>query len=210
MSAMAQLDCGQCGYVCQTYAEALAEGRESSASLCVPGGKPTMKAMKALMADVKKAPAPAAPVPPRSRRASHRPLAALRAADGRGQRQGCAAHGASTCPALRLTLRAGRFLRRRRAATIRCWSRPACESAPPATNTCATALSAERDIARPLDRTLDLLAGAAKDPARPPRCAALADGDDGAEPDAADLLDLLRPSPPRACRSPTCSPRCRR
>ena len=30
MSAMGQLDCGQCGYMCQTYAEALADGRESS------------------------------------------------------------------------------------------------------------------------------------------------------------------------------------
>jgi sulfite reductase (NADPH) flavoprotein alpha-component len=26
MAAMAQLDCGQCGYICQTYAEALAAG----------------------------------------------------------------------------------------------------------------------------------------------------------------------------------------
>ena len=37
MAAMAQLDCGQCGYLCQTYAEAIAEGREDSLSLCVPG-----------------------------------------------------------------------------------------------------------------------------------------------------------------------------
>ena len=26
MAAMAQLDCGQCGYICRTYAEALASG----------------------------------------------------------------------------------------------------------------------------------------------------------------------------------------
>ena len=31
MAAMAQLDCGQCGYLCQTYAEALASGKETSA-----------------------------------------------------------------------------------------------------------------------------------------------------------------------------------
>jgi sulfite reductase (NADPH) flavoprotein alpha-component len=36
MAAMAQLDCGQCGYLCQTYGEALADGRETSTSLCVP------------------------------------------------------------------------------------------------------------------------------------------------------------------------------
>ena len=45
MAAMAQLDCGQCGYVCQTYAEALANGAEASAALCVPGAKATQKAL---------------------------------------------------------------------------------------------------------------------------------------------------------------------
>src|SRR5690349_4267058 len=28
MAAMAQLDCGSCGYVCKTYAEAIAKGEE--------------------------------------------------------------------------------------------------------------------------------------------------------------------------------------
>ena len=51
MAAMGQLDCGQCGYMCQTYAAALAEGRESSISLCVPGAKPTQLALKRLMAE---------------------------------------------------------------------------------------------------------------------------------------------------------------
>ena len=51
MAAMAQLDCGQCGYLCQTYAEALASGKETSASLCVPGAKPTSKKVKELLAD---------------------------------------------------------------------------------------------------------------------------------------------------------------
>jgi len=51
MAAMAQLDCGQCGYLCQTYAEALASGRESSASLCVPGAKPTSKMLKQMLAE---------------------------------------------------------------------------------------------------------------------------------------------------------------
>jgi len=59
MSAMAQLDCGQCGYLCQSYAEALAEGRETSPSLCVPGAKETARTLKQLLAE---APAPAAPV----------------------------------------------------------------------------------------------------------------------------------------------------
>ena len=49
----------------------------------------------------------------------------------------------------------------------------------------------ERDIARPLDRTLDLLAGAARDAREAKALRALVDGDDGAEPADADLLDLL-------------------
>ena len=49
MAAMAQLDCGTCGYVCQTYAEAIASGEESSLTLCTPGGKETSKALKRLV-----------------------------------------------------------------------------------------------------------------------------------------------------------------
>lgn len=33
MAAMAQQDCGQCGYVCETYARALADGAESKLNL---------------------------------------------------------------------------------------------------------------------------------------------------------------------------------
>ncbi len=51
MAAMAQLDCGQCGYLCQTYAEAIAEGTEKSLGKCVPGGKETSKALRALLAE---------------------------------------------------------------------------------------------------------------------------------------------------------------
>ncbi|HLY88598.1 MAG TPA: (Fe-S)-binding protein, partial [Acetobacteraceae bacterium] len=62
MAAMGQLDCGQCGYMCQSYAAALAEGREGSISLCVPGAKPTQLALKRLMAEAPAA-LPAAPLP---------------------------------------------------------------------------------------------------------------------------------------------------
>ena len=51
MAAMAQLDCGQCGYLCQSYAEAIAGGAEPSLGKCVPGGKETSKTLRALMAD---------------------------------------------------------------------------------------------------------------------------------------------------------------
>jgi len=50
MAAMAQLDCGQCGYLCKTYAEAIADGSEKSLRKCVPGEKPTFLKLKELTA----------------------------------------------------------------------------------------------------------------------------------------------------------------
>jgi sulfite reductase (NADPH) flavoprotein alpha-component len=50
MAAMAQLDCGQCGYLCKSYAEAIADGSEKSLKKCVPGEKPTALKLKELMA----------------------------------------------------------------------------------------------------------------------------------------------------------------
>ncbi len=55
MAAMGQQDCGQCGYLCKTYAEAIVTGAEPDLTLCSPGGRPTSKELKSLMAD---APAP--------------------------------------------------------------------------------------------------------------------------------------------------------
>ncbi len=49
MAAMAQLDCGACGYQCRTYAEAIASGAETSLTLCSPGGRETSKALKQLL-----------------------------------------------------------------------------------------------------------------------------------------------------------------
>jgi sulfite reductase (NADPH) flavoprotein alpha-component len=53
MAAMAQLDCGTCGYLCKTYSEAIANGSEKSLTLCSPGGSETSKMLKKL---VKEAP----------------------------------------------------------------------------------------------------------------------------------------------------------
>ncbi|HYC64893.1 MAG TPA: (Fe-S)-binding protein, partial [Reyranellaceae bacterium] len=50
MAAMAQLDCGQCGYLCQTYAEAVWSGAEADLGRCVPGGKPTQRKLRELLA----------------------------------------------------------------------------------------------------------------------------------------------------------------
>ncbi len=49
MAAMAQLDCGSCGYVCQTYAEAIASGEEPNLTLCSPGGKETKQMLKQVL-----------------------------------------------------------------------------------------------------------------------------------------------------------------
>lgn len=49
MAAMAQLDCGQCGYLCQTYAEAVWSGAETDVGRCVPGGKETQRKLKELL-----------------------------------------------------------------------------------------------------------------------------------------------------------------
>jgi sulfite reductase (NADPH) flavoprotein alpha-component len=49
MAAMAQLDCGQCGYLCQTYAEAVWSGAEADVGRCVPGGKETQRKLRELL-----------------------------------------------------------------------------------------------------------------------------------------------------------------
>ena len=49
MAAMAQLDCGCCGYMCQTYAQAIADGEETKLTLCAPGGKDTKRMIKQVL-----------------------------------------------------------------------------------------------------------------------------------------------------------------
>jgi sulfite reductase (NADPH) flavoprotein alpha-component len=47
-AAMAQQNCGQCGYLCETYSAAIAEGKEPKLNLCAPGGKDTLRMLKTL------------------------------------------------------------------------------------------------------------------------------------------------------------------
>jgi hypothetical protein len=49
-AAMAQTDCTACGYDCEGYAKALAEGTEKNATLCVPGKQETENVLKGLLA----------------------------------------------------------------------------------------------------------------------------------------------------------------
>jgi sulfite reductase (NADPH) flavoprotein alpha-component len=57
MAAMAQQDCGQCGYNCKDYADALFDKKEERLNLCVPGGKDTARMLKQLFQELE----PAAP-----------------------------------------------------------------------------------------------------------------------------------------------------
>jgi NADH-quinone oxidoreductase subunit B len=48
-AAMAQTDCGACGWDCEGYGEALASGETKDISLCVPGESETLDMLEALM-----------------------------------------------------------------------------------------------------------------------------------------------------------------
>jgi len=61
MAAMAQQDCGQCGYNCNDYSEAIAGRSEARLNLCVPGGKETARMLKTLYEELDKAPPAAKP-----------------------------------------------------------------------------------------------------------------------------------------------------
>ena len=65
MAAMAQQDCGQCGYNCKDYADALFAKSEKRLNLCVPGGKETARMLKQLYQELDGAPPAAEPAQPR-------------------------------------------------------------------------------------------------------------------------------------------------
>src|SRR2546429_9269358 len=56
MAAMAQQDCGQCGYNCNDYSDAIANKRGGRLNLCVPGGKETARMLQSLYEGIDKAP----------------------------------------------------------------------------------------------------------------------------------------------------------
>jgi sulfite reductase (NADPH) flavoprotein alpha-component len=79
MAAMAQQDCGQCGYNCKDYAAALFGKSEKRLNLCVPGGKETSRMVKQLYQELDGAAAAATePIPAQ-------PASALATAPGRSR-----------------------------------------------------------------------------------------------------------------------------
>jgi sulfite reductase (NADPH) flavoprotein alpha-component len=61
MAAMAQQDCGQCGYNCRDYSAAIFDRKEERLNLCVPGGKETARMLKKLYDELESDPAAKAP-----------------------------------------------------------------------------------------------------------------------------------------------------
>ena len=81
MAAMGQQDCGQCGYNCEDYANAIFLKSEERLNLCVPGGKETARMLKTLYGEfgaIPAAKAPASPPTATSANAKDAPPAAAR------------------------------------------------------------------------------------------------------------------------------------
>ena len=205
MAATAQLDCGQCGYLCQSYTTALAEGREANTSLCVPGGKPTARLLKQLLAEVPPAlappPTPIASVRPAGRNVQVRSALALTSVgsnkDVRHVVIDLAGSGLTYEPGDSIGLHAPNdpaLVDACIAALLAKGDEPVpCPDG--VTRSLRVAFAAHLDIARPLDRTTDLLAMAATHPRHAAALRALSEGETGAEPADADLLDLLSAFP---------------
>jgi sulfite reductase (NADPH) flavoprotein alpha-component len=211
MAAMAQLDCGQCGYLCQTYAEALARGEEKSLTRCVPGGKATSRKLKELIGSglCNATPAPTvAPPPPVPRDSPDKPFVAMfrgaNCLNGPGSEKetrhvvltseddeadyevgdslGVVAHNATELVA---------------AIIERLGAKPETPVLSPdgVERPLAAALSEACEIRRPSDQAIEVLASRALDPDESVVLQAMAEGYPGAGPEDADLLDLLESFP---------------
>jgi sulfite reductase (NADPH) flavoprotein alpha-component len=214
MAAMAQTDCGQCGYSCRGYAEAIASGAEGNIGRCAPGGKATSRKLKELLAQIAvpagaaatpaiaaAGPSPTQPAPherfPARLRASQRlnrggsekdtRLIVLETDTGRERFQVGDSLGvvARNCPELV-------------AAII------ACLGVAPETPVTSPdgierplgeALSQACEIRHPSDPAIEVLSSRAHDLNESRILQAMAEGYPGAGPDDADLLDLLESFP---------------
>jgi sulfite reductase (NADPH) flavoprotein alpha-component len=86
MAAMGQQDCGQCGYNCEDYANAIFLKSEERLNLCVPGGKETARMLKTLYAEFGAIPVAAKPAEaPAPIAAPAEPVAAAVAAPSRNR-----------------------------------------------------------------------------------------------------------------------------
>ena len=210
MSAMAQLDCGQCGYLCQTYAEAIASGEEKQLTRCAPGGKTTSRALKELLANLDTPPgAPSQPAAPSesavvpaapSTEPTAARLVAARRLNGDGSQKdtrhiviadeaGALDYAvgdslgvvARNCPELVQSI------------IERLGARPDTPVLSPdgIERPLAEALSNHSEIRRPSDQAIEVLSSRARDIDESRVLQAMAEGYPGAGPEDPDLLDLL-------------------
>jgi sulfite reductase (NADPH) flavoprotein alpha-component len=212
MAAMAQLDCGQCGYLCQTYAEAIAKGEEKSLTRCTPGGKATSRKLKELVgSSLRYAATVTTAAPPKSQPPDD-PLdkhftAVFRGAD-------CLNHKGSEKETRHVVL-AGEDGETEHEAgdSLGVFARNSAElvaaiverlGATPDTAVLSpdgierplgVALSEACEIRRPSDQAIEVLASRAVDRNESIVLQAIAEGYPGAGPEDADLLDLLESFP---------------
>ncbi len=211
-AAMAQLDCGQCGYLCQAYAEAIAGGTETNLNRCVPGGKATSRKLRELVAappvsSVAAAPTPAAPAPlipaAPSGAFAARLMRAVRLNTGGSDRD--TRHIVLAADSGAVAYRVGDALgvdARNSAplvdAIIIRLGAPAdtaVMSPDGVERPLIEALSAACEIRRPSDQAVEVLASRAIDRDESRILQAIAEGYPGAGPEDADLLDLLEAFP---------------
>jgi sulfite reductase (NADPH) flavoprotein alpha-component len=212
MAAMGQLDCGQCGYLCKTYAEAIDSGAEKSLSRCVPGGKETARILKELIAEAPMAAATvaapaavaaAAPAPPTSPLKAPQAQAVFEAAR---RLTGAGSEKDTRHVVLRLdgtglkydvgdacAIFAANCPDLVTAIIERLGGKPGDEVDCPegSRRPLFEALSYACEVARPSDNAVEVLASRATGRGESDRLQALAEGYPGAEPADADLLDLL-------------------
>lgn len=207
MAAMAQLDCGQCGYLCQTYGEALAGGSEARLSLCVPGGKETARKLKELMAQ---APPPAQVAPVPAAAAAARPILAPARFEGTHRLNGAASEKDTRHVVFHLN---GSKLDYEVGDSFGIQAQNCRELVQAIVDTLAVpdggeiscpdgvvrplrlALTEHLDIARPSEAVVELLAMHARDRDEARRLKLLVAGEDLPDLVDPDLLDLLRAFP---------------
>jgi sulfite reductase (NADPH) flavoprotein alpha-component len=215
MAAMAQLDCGQCGYLCRTYAEAIASGAETSLARCVPGGKATSRKLRELMTAPGLAPAtaPALPIvtaPPASSLASP---AALTQFPARLRQAQCLNQGVTEKDTRLIVLAPEESVAYEVGSSLGVVARNSPDlvgaiierlgAAPDAPvlspdgieRPLIEALSAACEIRRPSDQAIEVLASRAHDRDESQILQAMAEGYPGVGPEDADLLDLLEAFP---------------
>ena len=213
MAAMAQLDCGQCGYLCRTYSLAIAEGKETGLSRCVPGGKETSRMLKEIVAsdEISEAKVPAQAKPPLTA-AMPVPSALARTASAPGlfvearRLNGVGSEKDTRHVVIRLDdtelryevgdslgVQASNCPETVDAVIAALGADATADVAGPdgVDRPLRDALLAAYDIGRPSDAAIEVLASRARAADEADRLQALAEGYPGAQPQDADLLDLL-------------------